>query len=175
MDGEPTLGPVVRYADFKRLQEAHDWRRRGVLLAVAAGILLAIAVTGWALLHKRNENLLPQTAILDLRNYSLPRGGEASPRQPAREVSRNATELTILLPFGTSEGPYDVRIATLSGEERTEASGKAVLRGGVTSLHIALPLGSLRRGQSLIRHPQSLDSRLHHLFLTSGAAVATPV
>src|SRR5262249_18059551 len=35
------------YADFKRLQDAHEWRRRRLTLAAAAGILLAAAVTGW--------------------------------------------------------------------------------------------------------------------------------
>src|SRR6184192_2441144 len=94
------------YADFKRLQEAHDSRRRRMLLATAAGILLAAAVTGWALLHRRNENLTAQMAILDLRDRSPARGTETNPDEQPLELSRAVKKLKILLPLGSSEGPY---------------------------------------------------------------------
>src|SRR5215472_16433611 len=58
------------YADFKRLQKAHESRQRRTVLALAAGIALAVAVTGWALLHKRGQYLSAQVAVLDLRDRS---------------------------------------------------------------------------------------------------------
>src|SRR5215472_3489093 len=74
------------YADFKRLQKANESRRRQMVLALAAGILLAVAVTGW--LHRWNPNLTAQTAVLDLRDRSISRGAEANPAEPPLEISR---------------------------------------------------------------------------------------
>ena len=75
------------YADFKRLQEAHDSRRRRIWLATAAGILLVATVAGWALLRSRNDNLATQTAILDLRNRSVARGTETNPDEQPLELT----------------------------------------------------------------------------------------
>lgn len=139
------------YADFKRFQEAAARQRRQRWLAIAAGILLAIAVTGWALLHKRNENLLAQTAVLDLSNLSAPRGVEPNPNQRALELNRRISKLTILLPLGSSEGFYQARIATLSGESLVTSRGTAKLKDGVTSLQLSLNLAVLRPGKYVLQ------------------------
>jgi len=144
------------YADFKRLQEAHDSRRRRMLLATAAGILLVATVAGWALLRSRNDNLATQTAILDLRNRSVARGTETNPDEQPLELNRVTKKVKILLPLGSSEGPYDVRIVTLSGEELARSNGTARLSEHITSLEVMLPLNSLRSGKYLVqlRKPQ---------------------
>ena len=67
------------YADFKRFGDAFERQRRQRWLAAAAGILLAFGVLGWALLHKRNQSFVAQTAVLDLRDRSVARGGEPTP------------------------------------------------------------------------------------------------
>jgi hypothetical protein len=139
------------YADFKRFQEAVDRQRRQRWLAIAAGILLAIAVTGWALLHRRNENLLAQTAVLDLSNLSAPRGVGRNPNQRPLELSRRVSKLTILLPLGSSEGFYQARIATLSGESIVTSSGTAKLKDGATSLQLSLNLASLPQGKYVLQ------------------------
>lgn len=144
------------YNDFSQFREASQRDRRRTLLAVAASILLVATVAGWALLRNRNENLAARTAILDLRNRSVARGGETNPDEPPLELTRTSTNLKILLPLGSSEGPYDVRIVTLSGEEIAASSGTAKLNEHITSLEAVLPRDSLRSGKYLLqlRRPQ---------------------
>lgn len=139
------------YADFKRLQEAHESSRRRMLLATAAGILLAVSVVGWALLHKRNDNLGAETAVLDLRDRSLSRGSEPSTDGPPLEVSRTSKGLLILLPLGSDEGTYDVRIGTLAGEQLAAATGAAKLKDHVASFRVELSLDSMSRGTYVLQ------------------------
>ncbi len=145
------------YRDFSQFRDAHQSRRNRILLAAAAGILLLVTVSGWALLHKRIENLVAQTAVLDLRNRSVARGTEANPDEQPLQLNRRSSRLRILLPIGSSEGSYDVRIATLSGEELLASSGTAKLSDHIDSLQLALPLDSLRPGKYVlqIRRPES--------------------
>ena len=149
------------YNDFSRFREASQRDRSRTLLAVAASILLVATVAGWALLRNRNDNPPTQTAILDLRNRSVARGAETNPDEPPLELTRTAKNLKILLPLGSSDGPYDVRIVTPSGEELAASSGTAKLNDHITSLEVVLPRDSLRSGKYLLqlRKPQlSWDS-----------------
>jgi hypothetical protein len=145
------------YRDFSRFRESYRRRRNRILLATAAAILVAASISGWALLHKQNENLSAQTVVFDLRNRSLPRGAERNPNEQPLELGRRASKLTILLPLGSSEGFYEARIVTLSGESLVASSGTGKLKDGVTSLELALGLASLRPGTYLlqIRRPGS--------------------
>src|SRR5205807_8888819 len=95
--------------------------------------------------------------ILDLRNRSVARGTETNQDEPPLELTRTAKSLKIMLPLGSSEGPYDVRIVTLSGEEVAGSSGTARLSERVNSLQATLTLDSLRPGKySLqVRRPES--------------------
>ncbi len=151
--GSTTSAPAFR--------EASQRDRSRTLLAVAASILLVATVAGWALLRNRNDNPPTQTAILDLRNRSVARGAETNPDEPPLEFTRTAKNLKILLPLGSSDGPYDVRIVTPSGEELAASSGTAKLNDHITSLEVVLPHDSLRSGRYLLqlRKPQlSWDS-----------------
>jgi len=144
------------YNDFSQFREASKRDRSRTLLAVAASILLVATVAGWALLRNRNDNLPTQTAILDLRNRSIARGAETTPEEPPLELTRTAKNVKILLPLGSSEGPYEVRIVTLSGEELSASSGTAKLNDHITSLEVVLPRDSLRSGKYFLqlRKPQ---------------------
>jgi hypothetical protein len=51
--------------------------------------------------------------------------------------------LSIVLPLGSSEGEYDVRIAKQSGEPLLAATGTAELSKGITTLRVVLKLSSL--------------------------------
>jgi hypothetical protein len=144
------------YGDFSQFQAAHQRRRTQRLLAIAASILIAIGIAGWVLFQKHNESLVAQTAVLDLRNRSRARGSETKPDEPPLELSRNAKSLKILLPLGSREGLYDVRIVAPSGKEVAESSGTARLSEDATSLEVMMPLISLQSGKYLIqiRKPQ---------------------
>jgi hypothetical protein len=145
------------YGDFSKFRRAYESRQKRTLLAIAASILVAAAISGWFLLQRHNDALVAQTVVLDLRNRSQPRGTEPNPAEPPLVLRRTAKNLKILLPLGSSEGPYDVRIGTNSQESLAATSGSAELNDHVTSLQVALRLDSLRRGKYVlqIRRPES--------------------
>src|SRR5208282_3589639 len=92
-----------------------------------------------------------QTAVLDLRNRSVSRGTEPNPNEPPLEVSRNVTQWNIYLPLGSSEGSYEVRLVSPSGESMVAATGTANLRDHTTVLRLPVSLSSARPGQYLLK------------------------
>jgi len=145
------------YADFKRFREAFERQRRQRWLAAAAGILLAVGVLGWALLHKRNESFVAQTAVLDLRDRSVARGGEPSPGEQPLELSRAVKHLNVYLPLGSAEGRYEIRISTTAGSTVFVASSVASLKDGVSAIQAVIDLSSAPSGQYVlqVRRPNS--------------------
>src|SRR6266704_4968775 len=145
------------YADFKRFREAFERQRRQRWLAAAAGILLVVGVLGWALLHKRNESFVTQTAVLDLRDRSVARGGEPTPGEQPLELSRAVKHLTVYLPLGSAEGPYELRIALTTGSAIFTTNGVASVRNGVTSIEATVDISSASSGRYVlqVRRPNS--------------------
>ena len=139
------------YRDFSQLQKAYQLRRKRTLLAIAASILVAASIGGWALVQKHNKNQIVQTAVLDLRNWSVTRGVEPNPRVKPLEIRHKVSRLEIYLPVGSSEGQYDVRIATPSGESLVTASGIAKLKNGVTALQVEMNLSSVSPGRQILQ------------------------
>jgi hypothetical protein len=145
------------YGDFSQFQAAHQRRRTQRLLAIAAGILIAIGIAGWVLFQKHNESLVAQTAVLDLRNRSVPRGGELNPDEQAVEISRGVKHLNVYLPLGSAEGPYEMRIATTAGSAVLTTGGVASLKDGVTSIQVVVDFSSVSSGRYVfqVRKPIS--------------------
>ena len=145
------------YADFKRFGEAFERQRRQRWLAAAAGILLAVGVLGWALLHKRNESFVAKTAVMDLRDRSVARGGEPNPGEQPLELSRAVKHLNVYLPLGSADGPYELRIARTTGSAIFTTNGVASLKDGVTLIEAAVDLSSASSGRYVlqIRRPNS--------------------
>lgn len=139
------------YGDFSRFRKTYELRRKRTLLAVAASILIAAGIGGWVLLQKHNEGLVAQTAVLDLRNRSLPRGTEANPVEPPLMVSRGAAHWNIFLPFGSDAGPYDIRLLAGSGELLVSTKADAKLTEGVAAIQISVNLSSRSPGPCVLR------------------------
>jgi hypothetical protein len=139
------------YGDFSQFQAAHQRRRTQRLLAIAASILIAIGIAGWVLFQKHNESLVAQTAVLDLRNRSVPRGGELNPDEQALEISRGVKHLNVYLPLGSAEGPYEMRIATTDGSAVLTTGGVASLKDGVTSIQVVVDISSASSGRYVFR------------------------
>jgi len=139
------------YNDFSQLKVTYKQRRTRTFLAIAAGILIVASLAGWAFLGKHKESFIAQTAVLDLRNRSIPRGIEPNPAEPAIEVNRAATQWNIYLPVGSSEGQYDIRIVKPSGEILFAAGGTAKLEDQITSLQIPGGLSSSRPGRYVLQ------------------------
>lgn len=132
------------YADFTQFAEAHEWRRKRTWFAAAAGIILVLAVAGWALFLSRNENLTAQTAILDLRDRSIARGEEPNPAEPPLEISRRVSHLKVYLPVGSGVGDYERQISGPDREMLFAAKGTA--QRGVVYLAVETDLSSTSPG-----------------------------
>jgi hypothetical protein len=139
------------YSDFSEFRKVHELRRKRNFLAIAASILVVAGIVGWVLLQRHNETLVTQSAVLDLRNRSLPRGTEPNPVEPALVVSRAASHWNILLPFGSNDGPYDIRLFTDSGELLVSTKADAKLTDGVSVIQISVDLSSRSAGQCVLR------------------------
>ena len=145
------------YHDFSELQAGYRHRRMQTVLAIAASILIVVGVASWALFFKQKGPSAVQTAVLDLRNRSVPRGGELNPGEQPLELSRAVKHLNVYLPLGSAEGPYELRIATATGSAIFTTNGVASLNDGVTSIEAAVDLSSARSGRYVlqIRRPNS--------------------
>ena len=101
------------YGDFLGFQASYRRRRVQTVFAMVAGILIVASFVAWAVVRQQKQQpLVARTAVVDLRNRSVPRGAEANPNELPLEVSREARHLKVYLPLGSPEGPYEVRIAT---------------------------------------------------------------
>jgi hypothetical protein len=96
---------------------------------------------------KQNGTPVVQTTVLDLRNRSVPRGGEPNRDDQPLEVSRAVRHLNVYLPLGSAEGPYEMRIATTTGSAVLNTTGAASLKDGVTSIQAVVNLSSASPGQ----------------------------
>lgn len=139
------------YSDFSEFRRVYESRRKRTFLAIAASILVVVGFAGWVLLQRHNEGLVAQTAVLDLRNRSVPRGAEPNPDEPPLVVSRGATHWNIYLPLGSSEGPYDVRVVNLSGESVFSTSSVAVFSAGIASIQAQVKLSSVSRSEYVLQ------------------------
>ena len=139
------------YDDFRKLRGSFQQARRRTLLAVAAGILVVASATAWWVIQSRDGIRVAQSAVVDLRNRSIARGPEQVPNEPPLEIRRTVSSLSILLPLGSSEGTYEVRIVTDSGESVAATTGTAKLSNQITSLQAVLNIRSAHPGAYLLQ------------------------
>ena len=145
------------YSDFSQFQSGYKRQRARTFLAIAASVFIVISIAGWALFFKQKGPPAVQTAVLDLRNRSIPRGGEPNPGEQPLEVSRRARYLNVYLPLGSAEGPYELRIATTAGGAVFNTRSVASLKDGLTSIQAVVDLSSASPGQYVfqVRRPGS--------------------
>ena len=62
------------------------------------------------------------------------------------EVSRYASHWDIQLPLGSPDGPYEVRLTTVQGEQIFAARGDATITEGITLLRVEVRLSSASPG-----------------------------
>jgi hypothetical protein len=134
------------YSDFNQFRESYHLARRRTILAIAASILVVATGASWWVIHTKNEIRLAQNTVLDLRNRSVARGSEPVPTEPPLGIARSVSRLDIYLPLGSSDGPYEVRIVTGSGESILTVEGTAKLNNHITSLQVGVNLSSARTG-----------------------------
>ena len=95
-------------------------------------------------------------AQIDLQNASRHRGAPSqSQEKGVSPIPRGPLELTILLPFGSDAGRYDVEIFKEIGKPLISSSGNAVIGNGVTKLNVSVDTSSLSPGSYLLGIRQS--------------------
>ncbi len=139
------------YSDFSEFRKSHELRQKRKLLAIAASILVVAGIAGWVLLRRHNETLVAQTAVLDLRNRSVPRGTEPNPVEPPLKVNRAAAHWNIFLPFGSDAALYDIRLLARSGELLVSTKADAKLTDGIAVIRMSVDLSSRSPGQYVLR------------------------
>ena len=123
------------YRDFLELQQQYRQRRTQMIFAVAASVLIVAGLATWAMLQ-HNQQIAH--VVVDLRDRSMARGTEPPLSEPPLEIPRNVSRLEIYLPLGSSEGPYEVRVASIRGEPLVSGSGEARIKEGLTLLPVDL-------------------------------------
>jgi hypothetical protein len=138
------------YLEVRALKEAADLQRRQILTwAAAAALVLAAGSAGWFLLDRGSgpEPIAGEVRTqLDLRPYALMRGETPQGDRPPLVLPRARVLLTLLLPTASEPGLYEVEIRDSDELSRATARGDAGLRNQVTTLEVALDLGSLSPG-----------------------------
>ena len=139
------------YDDFRKLRGSFQQARRRTILAVAASILVIASAAAWWVIQSKDGIGVAQSTVVDLRNRSIARGPEQVPNEPPLEIRRNVSRLNILLPLGSSEGTYEVRIVTDSGESVAATTGTAKLSNQITSLQAVLNVSSAHPGHYVLQ------------------------
>ena len=112
---------------------------------------------------KQKGQAVVQSAVLDLRDRSVPRGGEPTPGEQPLQVSRAVKHLNVYLPLGSAEGPYELRIAVTTGSAIFTTNGVASLKEGVTSMEAPLTFLSRPLGDMFCKSEGLIQSGTHIL------------
>ena len=152
------------YEEFRAIQEADARRARrhrivtwtGAAAAVLVMMVAGMWAFGWtrgsgsrasrsAMSDEASASAVISTEI-DLRKYTVARGGQAGPALPPLVLPRRRLNLTILLPVGSQSGTY--QISVLGSDRRSLASGtgSAEIQNYVTTLHATIDLRAVPRG-----------------------------
>ncbi len=151
------------FQEFTKLGEAAAKRpgQLKIIFAMAAIVLVTVAMT-WAWKHSSKpvaavtqiaevHGALPIVAEISLENRSVARGDSGpSDENTVLRVPRGHLKLTILLPFTSPEGMYDMQILKEVDKPLMSLSGRAVLVAGITKLNLDIDTSTLAAGKYLL-------------------------
>jgi len=160
---DPRLDHIVHcspcFRELSDIKAAGKKNRRDTWVALAtAAALILIGLGLWlsgafgkiGLFHGSGSSA-PMIAQIDLQNASRHRGATSESQQNATStIPRGRLTLTILLPFGSDAGHYDVQIFKEIGRPLIASSGNAVIGNGVTNLNLSVDTSSLPPGSYLL-------------------------
>jgi hypothetical protein len=145
----------------KRTSETHQTKRLFIGWAVAA---LLLCSAGLALYRYRDATSFVQGGMthsapivmqLNLQDRPVLRGEGRTPSGQALELPRGQLKLTVLLPFGSENGNYEVQVLRDIQDPLITARGTANISGDVTQLPLQLNTAPLSPGRYMfgIRRP----------------------
>ena len=124
------------------------WKRQRTVTAAAlvAASLAIVAVASFFLLGRYSAPQRVPKQLVDLRPFESFRG--AAPGSPGPVILRRENlVLVILLPIGSGEGQYVLRLLDASGRTRIETTGNAMIKNYVTTVEAQFDLRSLPKGR----------------------------
>jgi hypothetical protein len=127
-------------------------------LSLAAAAVFLFAFAGWLWEHTRATVTTTATALLDLRERSVPRGqNPGDSGLPPLEIPRSVKHLVVDLPIGSREGTYELALLSSSDETNTpgglrvlvSTTGTAQLESHTMVLRVEVDVGNLSPGSYL--------------------------
>jgi hypothetical protein len=112
---------------------------------IVVGALFAI----WELTqekHVKNAELAFRPRIVDLEGRAVTRSDQGTGETKPLALEHEPEELRIRLPFGSSEGAYEVQIVRNAGNPLLSAAGTAKIENGTTALTAKFDLTKLEPG-----------------------------
>lgn len=106
--------------------------------------ILAVVLGLW--LSFRSHRAVNETAVLDLRAYSVQRGEQNASGQTPLPLGRGTKYLVIDLPVGSKEGSYDLAFLNETGSELLYTSGLAQLQNHVVVLRVEVNVAGVPPG-----------------------------
>jgi hypothetical protein len=159
----PRLDHIVHcspcFRELSDIKTALQKRKRAIwigLAAAAALILIAVGVWWSGAFGRlkspgRDGKLAPIIAEIDLQNSSIPRGSRSDSQQNRPIViPRGQLRLTILLPFGSDAGTYEIQMFKEVGKPLITSAGQAATGNGVTKLDVHVNTSLLAPGSYLL-------------------------
>lgn len=145
LDHLSSCSPCFEEFTAMRAQAVRLRHSRQIVLAVAAVLIFVIA--GWLWVRTRQQLQTPDTATLDLRDYSFARGTDSpQTKPPPLELHRSAKHVVLDLPVGSGEGSYEVALLDQTGSELLKAAGTAQMENQITTLRPNLDLSTVQPG-----------------------------
>lgn len=140
------------FIEYTRYRKEH-WQRTivglistCVLFAIAAALILRFSGVAPWFVHRpvtQTAQIEPSKAVLDLRDSSPARSGDAPNTAAPKSLSKNDLDLTIQLPIGTDDGEYLVEMRPAGGRMVVTARGVANWNGTSEELRTHLDLRAI--------------------------------
>ena len=131
------------FAEFTSLRQRLRTRRQITLGSTMAIVL--VACTLWFSFHFRFAPVTDETAVLDLRDYSVERGRQPHATKPQLVLGRRTRHLVLYLPMGTEEGRYELALLNDRGDELVRTTGVTQFEKHVVILRAEIDLSSVSR------------------------------
>jgi len=117
---------------------------------IAAGVLLAAAVTAWLLVRSPLGPAHLRPVTVDLSDWATLRGPEGNPPNPPMQLAKGYLDMTLYLPAGSEPGMYDVQVVREPGRPIWSAQREAQLENYKATLRVQVDLRRFKPGLYLL-------------------------